>query len=180
MCRACAFPARIASDASLPVVAVELFLKRDRGVEGGRVSAVQEVGFTNTWRRCAALQTINIGLLGHGRVGQALSALVARERDRFQELGLDVRVVAALARDAARPRSGDVGTVFNAEEFFRQPFDAVIEVIGGVEPAYGLVRRALEAGIPVVSANKTLLAARGDELAAISRRHGVPLAFDAA
>ena len=180
MCRPCAFPARIATDASLPVVAVELFLKRDRGVEGGRVSAVQEVGFTNTWRRCAALQTINIGLLGHGRVGQALSALVARERDRFQELGLDVRVVSALARDASRPRSGDVATVFNAEEFFRHPYDAVIEVIGGVEPAYGLVRRALEAGIPVVSANKTLLAARGDELAAISRRHGVPLAFDAA
>ena len=144
------------------------------------MSAVQEVEFTNTWRRCAALRNIDIGLLGHGRVGQALSALVTSERDRLQDLGLNVRVVAALARDAAKPRAQDVPTVLDAGAFFRRQFDAVIEVLGGVDPAYGLVRRALEAGIPVVSANKTLLAARGEDLAAISRRHGTPLAFDAA
>ena len=144
------------------------------------MSAIQEVEFTSAWRRCAALRNIEIGLLGHGRVGQALSALVASERDRLEALGLNVRVVAALARDAAKPRGRDVATVFDPGEFFRHQFDAVIEVMGGVDPAYGLVRRALESGIPVVSANKTLLAARGDELAAISRRNGTPLAFDAA
>lgn len=149
-------------------------------MEGGRVSAVREVEFTSAWRRCAALRNIDIGLLGHGRVGQALSALVTSERERLQELGLNVRVLAALARDAAKPRARDVATVFDAGEFFRHRFDAVIEVLGGVDPAYTLVRHALEAGVPVVSANKTLLAARGDELAAISRRHGTPLAFDAA
>ena len=144
------------------------------------MSAIQEVEFASTWRRCAALRKIEIGLLGHGRVGQALSALVTSERGRLEELGLNVRVVAALARDATKPRGQDVPTVYDAGEFFRHQFDAVIEVLGGVDPAYGLVRRALEAGVPVVSANKTLLAARGEELAAISRRHGTPLAFDAA
>jgi homoserine dehydrogenase len=144
------------------------------------VSAVQEVEFTSAWRRCAAQRSINIGLLGHGRVGQALSALVVSERDRLEALDLNVRVVAALARDTAKPRGLDVPTVYDAGAFFRHQFDAVIEVLGGVDPAYGLVRRALEAGIPVVSANKTLLAARGDDLAAISRRHGTSLAFDAA
>lgn len=144
------------------------------------MSAVQEVEFTNAWRRCAALRNIDIGLLGHGRVGQALCSLVERERDRLQALGLNVRVVAALARDTAKPRGNDVATVFDHGAFFRHQFDAVIEVLGGVDPAYSLVRRALEAGIPVVSANKTLLAARGEDLAAISRRHGTALAFDAA
>jgi len=144
------------------------------------VSAVQEVEFTSVLRRCAALRNIDIGLLGHGRVGQALSALVTSERERLEALGLNVRVVAALARDAAKPRGQDVPTVFDGGAFFRRKFDVVVEVLGGVDPAYGLVRRALEAGIPVVSANKTLLAACGDDLAAISRRHGTPLAFDAA
>ena len=144
------------------------------------MSAVQEVEFSSGWRRCAALRNIDIGVLGHGRVGQALSALVTSERDRLEALGLNVRVVAALARDAAKPRGLSVPTVFDAAAFFRHQFDVVVEVLGGVDPAYGLVRRALEAGTPVVSANKTLLAARGDDLAAISRRHGTPLAFDAA
>lgn len=144
------------------------------------MSAVQEVEFSAAWRCSAPLRNVDIGLLGHGRVGQALSALVTSERDRLQALGLNVRIVTALARDSAKPRGGEVATIFDDREFFRHPFDAVVEVLGGVDPAYQLVRRALESGIPVVSANKTLLAARGDELAAISRRNGVPLAFDAA
>ena len=142
MCRACAFPARIPFDASLFRCRCGLFSKRDRGVEGGRVSAVQEVEFTSVLRRCAALRNIDIGLLGHGRVGQALSALVTSERERLEALGLNVRVVAALARDAAKPRGQDVPTVFDGGAFFRRKFDVVVEVLGGVAPAYGLVRRA--------------------------------------
>jgi len=145
------------------------------------VSAIQELEFTPAWRRCAALRRIDIGLLGFGRVGQAVAAVVAAERDRLQALGLDLRIAAALARDPAKPRHlHDVTAVFDSGTFFRQRFDAVIDVMGGVDPAFGLVRRALESGVPVVSANKTLLAAHGEELAAISRRHGTPLAFDAA
>ncbi len=56
----------------------------------------------------------------------------------------------------------------------------MIEVMGGVQPAYDYVRRALELRIPVVTANKSLMAARGEELRDLSRRAGVPLAFDAA
>jgi homoserine dehydrogenase len=180
MCRACALSARMASHAPLSCRRWCFFFQKDAGVEGGRVSAVQEPDFTHGWRRCAGLRQIDVGLLGHGRVGQALATRIASEGHRFQALGLHVRVVAALARDGAKPRGRDVPTVFDAGMFFRHQFDAVVEVLGGLDPAYGLVRRALESGIPVVSANKTLLAARGDDLAAISRRHGVPLAFDAA
>ena len=145
------------------------------------MSAVQEQEFTAAWRRCTGLRRIDIGLLGYGSVGQAVAALARRERDRLEALGLDVRVRAALARDPQKARARqDADVVFDSAAFFRRRFDVVIDVIGGVDPAFGLVRRALEAGVPVVSANKTLLAARGEELAAISRRCGAPLAFDAA
>ena len=52
--------------------------------------------------------------------------------------------------------------------------------MGGVHPAYEYVRQALEAGIPVVTANKSLMAEKGEELRALARRAGVPLAYEAA
>jgi homoserine dehydrogenase len=120
-------------------------------------------------------------LLGYGRVGQAVAALALRERDRLNALGFDVSVTTALARDPEKPRPGDgIRTLFDSGLFFKQPFNVVVDVMGGVEPAFTLVRRALETGVPVVSANKTLIARRGEELVNLSRCHGVPLAFDAA
>jgi homoserine dehydrogenase len=58
--------------------------------------------------------------------------------------------------------------------------DLVVEVIGGLEPAGSLVVAALEAGKPVVTANKELVAARGPELLAVAAGAGVPLLFEAA
>ncbi len=58
--------------------------------------------------------------------------------------------------------------------------DVVVEVLGGLEPARTLVTRALEAGVPVVTANKSLVAARGLELQAVAEAHGTSLYFEAA
>jgi homoserine dehydrogenase len=56
----------------------------------------------------------------------------------------------------------------------------IVEVMGGREPAGDLVLAAIEAGKPVVTANKELIAARGAELIAAAERKGVPLLFEAA
>ncbi len=58
--------------------------------------------------------------------------------------------------------------------------DLVVEVMGGKEPAGDLILAALEAGKPVVSANKELIASRGPELIAAAERAGVPFLFEAA
>jgi homoserine dehydrogenase len=58
--------------------------------------------------------------------------------------------------------------------------DLVVEVMGGQDPAGDLVLAALEAGKPVVTANKELIAARGSELIAAAERSGVALLFEAA
>ena len=49
-----------------------------------------------------------------------------------------------------------------------------------MEPAFTLVRRALDRGIPVVTANKSLVAAHGDELARLARQRGTALRYEAA
>src|SRR5690606_12776440 len=58
--------------------------------------------------------------------------------------------------------------------------DLVVEVIGGIEPARGLILDALRLGKPVVTANKELLANLGSELFAAASDSGVPLLFEAA
>jgi homoserine dehydrogenase len=58
--------------------------------------------------------------------------------------------------------------------------DAVVELIGGIEPARGYALRTLEAGKPLVTANKQLLSQRGDELFAAARANGAQLRYEAA
>ena len=58
--------------------------------------------------------------------------------------------------------------------------DLVVELMGGKESALEAVRRALEAGKPVVTANKELIAAHGPELLEAAESSGVPLLFEAA
>src|SRR5262249_57880063 len=60
------------------------------------------------------------------------------------------------------------------------PIDLLVEVIGGAGgPAKLAVETALTAGKPVVTANKALLAAHGQRLAALAERNGVALNFEA-
>lgn len=122
---------------------------------------------------------VTVALLGAGRVGHTVAARLARARGRR---GQRARIVAALVRDPARPGraplaadvlTGDPDVVFAAHP------DVVVELLGGVEPAVTLVSRALGCGIPVVTANKSLLAAHGVDLAARAVEHRVPFLYEA-
>jgi homoserine dehydrogenase len=105
----------------------------------------------------------------------------AAEQQRLAALGFDVFVSSALVRDTDKARGGPaVAVTSDIRDFYRRRFDLVIEVMGGISPAFEYVKAALERGIPVVTANKSLIAHRGEELGAIARFNGVPLAFDAA
>jgi homoserine dehydrogenase len=123
---------------------------------------------------------VRVGLLGCGRIGQAVVATARAESDRLAAAGVELTFVRALVRDAAKPRATVVPYVETAEAFEVDDLDVVIEVLGGVEPARTLVARALTAGVSVVTANKTLVAHAGAELEAVARRHGALLAYDAA
>jgi len=120
---------------------------------------------------------IRIGLLGVGQVGSAVARLALT---RPEALGRPVRITAALVRDVhARAQASAVPLTSSARALFDTEPNVVIEVLGGLEPARTLVLEALTRGIPVVTANKSLLAHHGNELLETAACAGVPLRYEA-
>jgi homoserine dehydrogenase len=130
-------------------------------------------------------RTVNIGVLGCGNVGAALVQLVADRADDIEaRTGLRLAVSRVAVRSLSKERDVELpANVFttDADAVVADPaVDLVVEVIGGIEPARGLVLEALALGKPVVTANKELLANHGAELFAASDAAGVDLLFEAA
>ena len=124
-----------------------------------------------------------IGLLGLGNIGSAVARLSRDAAPQLAARGLLPIVSSALVRSTAPARSAAAlvqGLTDSADVFFSEPIDVIVEALGGVEPAFTLVRRALDRGIPVVTANKSLIAAHGDELARLARQRGTALRYEAA
>jgi homoserine dehydrogenase len=126
--------------------------------------------------------TCRIGLLGLGNVGSAFARLTRDGADALASRGFTPVIATSLVRNASRARPADLSTPMtdDSEAFFAEPVDVIVEALGGVEPAFTLVRRALDRGIPVVTANKSLIAAHGDALARLARRRGTALRYEAA
>lgn len=114
-----------------------------------------------------------IALLGCGNVGTE----VAKQLLQWDR---DVELVGILVRDAARKRGVPQELITaDPEQIYQRRPQLVIECIGGLNPAHTLVRRALEGSISVVTANKTLIAHHGRELARVARCSGARLAYEA-
>jgi len=132
------------------------------------------------------VQPLKVGLAGLGTVGSAVVRLLEEGRDKLiARCGRPIEVVALNARTRGKKRDFDVKDfrwVSDPVALARDPqIDAFVEVMGGAgDPAKGAVEAALAAGKPVVTANKALLAAHGQKLAALAERNSVALNFEAA
>jgi homoserine dehydrogenase len=110
-----------------------------------------------------------IGILGKGTVGSALAELLPAQAGRIEAVtGLRPEISGVLSRG-----EGDFGDILTRS-------DLIVELIGGIEPAYDYVMRAIRAGRHVVTANKQLLSQYGEELWEAAREHGVQLRFEGA
>jgi homoserine dehydrogenase len=125
-------------------------------------------------------RTVRVGILGLGNVGQAVARL-APKADGLATSAIRFRVLSALVRDVDRPRAclRPPCVTNDADAFLREDYDVVIEALGPVEPARTIVSRVLERGVPVVTANKALMAAHGHELVALATRHRTMLRYEA-
>ena len=127
---------------------------------------------------------LRVALLGGGVVGGSVARLlVAQADDLAQRIGRPLEIVGIAVRRAGRDRS-DLGldpSIFttDAEELVTRA-DLVVEVIGGIEPARGLILKAMAHGASVVTANKALLAEDGPTLYAAAAEHGVDIYYEAA
>lgn len=129
-------------------------------------------------------KTWRIGVAGLGTVGAGLLTFLS-ERPGFAPAGGEAVVTGVSARSRSRPRPFDISNL----PWFDDPValataettDIFVELIGGSDgPAKAAVEAALQAGKPVVTANKALIAEHGAELAALAEAKGAPLLFEAA
>jgi homoserine dehydrogenase len=126
------------------------------------------------------------GRRGLGTVGAGVLTLL---RDNAATVAARAGRPIAVTAVSSRDRTKDRGVSLAGLRWYEDPValaadrnvDVVVETIGGSQgPAADVVRAALAAGKPVVTANKALLAVHGAEIAALADRAGVPLMFEAA
>jgi homoserine dehydrogenase len=125
---------------------------------------------------------MKIGLLGGGQVGQALWEVLNKENENILNvLGEPLEIKRVLVKDLSKPRIiPNYYLTNNADEILDDPeIKLVVEVIGGQEPAFSLIKKALENKKYVVTANKEVIALFGDELFKLARKKGVDLGFEA-
>ena len=128
---------------------------------------------------------INAALLGLGTVGTGVYKIMQRQRpEMMQKLNTYLNIRSILVRDVQKHqnRVDDPGLLTTSfDSILEDPeIDVIIELMGGMEPAYTYIRSALEAGKSVVTANKDLIADRGGELLQIAEENHVELRFEAA
>jgi homoserine dehydrogenase len=127
-------------------------------------------------------EAIGVGLLGLGVVGSAVARAISG-RHRSCDPSTPLNVVAAVVRDASRKREVDLdpkAISTNLETVIANPnVGIVIELMGGVDPAFDYITNALKAGQHVVTANKEVMAKRGSELLATASDNNVQLLYEA-
>jgi homoserine dehydrogenase len=127
-------------------------------------------------------QPTGIGLLGLGVVGSAVANAIS-QRHRLDDLSVSLKVVAAVVRDTSRKRevtidSSAIST--NIETVIGNPeVGIVVELMGGVDPAFDYITSALKAGQHVVTANKEVMAKHGSELLVTAAENDVCLYYEA-
>jgi len=113
-------------------------------------------------------KSIRVGLLGCGTVGTGVIRILQENReDIISRLGCPIEVVKILVRDRDKARDPvvpDELVTTDAAELFAADVQVMVEVMGGYEPARGLILEALRSGRHVVTANKALLARHGAEI----------------
>jgi len=113
-----------------------------------------------------AMERLNVALLGAGTVGAAFLKLLSERRERFEALAATINLTGILVRDPTRERPEWVPKnllTTDAEAVLRDA-EVVVELMGGLGRAFELVEYALGEGIPVITANKHMLAEAWDDL----------------
>jgi len=129
-------------------------------------------------------KTIGIGLLGLGTVGTGVWKLLEQNGDLLKErAGVSLEIKRVCVRDPKKKREIQVPEnliSINPDDILNDPgVDIVVELMGGIEPAGKILIEAIRRGKHVVTANKALIADRGEKLFKAAREKGVSFGFEA-
>ena len=128
---------------------------------------------------------VRLGVIGAGNVGRAFVEMLTDESRQIALVDgatavLDLVAIAVRDLDAVRVGVDRALLVDDALAVAaREDVDILVELAGGVEPARTWIETALRRGASVVTANKTLMAEHGTELARLAHEHGADLLYEA-
>jgi homoserine dehydrogenase len=130
------------------------------------------------------MQQVNLGIIGGGTVGSGVYEALQRNGSLLaSRLGADVKVHRVAVRDLKKKRAAAIPRPLLTTDWREVVFDPqiqlVAELIGGTTTAREIILAALKLGKPVVTANKALLSAHGEELFAAAQKHGTNLYYEA-
>lgn len=131
------------------------------------------------------LPDLAIGMVGCGTVGSGVIRILQSAGELLRlRAGRQLTVRHIVVRDRSKPRAIDLEGLSVSADITGIVNDPLIRVVvyvaGGIEPAFRHLVQCLEAGKDVVTANKAVLYAHGNELFDIAARHGRTICFEAA
>lgn len=128
---------------------------------------------------------VKTGLVGFGVVGTGLVQCLQNNQHQIDDrAGIPIRLKTIADLDILTPRDADTSGIHlttDVNDILNDPeIDVVVELIGGTGFAYDLITQALNAGKDVITANKALLALRGQDLFNLAHKRNRLLLFEAA
>src|SRR5882724_1594734 len=130
------------------------------------------------------MQQVNLGIVGGGTVGGGVFQAIQRNGALISSrLGVGLRVAKMAVRDVTKKRAVEIPrSMLTSDwaEVVQDPrINLIVELMGGTTTAREVVLSALRLGKPVVTANKALLSARGEELFEVAQQNGTNLYYEA-
>ncbi|MEY8392237.1 homoserine dehydrogenase [Lachnospiraceae bacterium 45-W7] len=124
---------------------------------------------------------IKIAILGYGTIGSGVVEVLNTNKESIAKRAgdeIEVKYILDLRDFPGDPMEDKV--IHDYDVIAQDPeIQVVVEAMGGVEPAYTFVKRALLAGKNVTTSNKALVAKHGAELIAIAREQSINFLFEA-
>ena len=113
---------------------------------------------------------VNFALLGLGKLGKGFYTILEQKKERIKkETGIQLNLKKILVKNAHFKRPANIDSALITTDVNQilqdESIRVVVDAIGGIEPVFTLLKKIIDSGIHIISANRTLLASKMHELA---------------
>lgn len=132
------------------------------------------------------MERIRIGLIGTGTVGSGVIEILKKESASYREkFGIELILSSVCTRTPEKIKKElqnfpNCKLESDYQKIVTDPeIDIILELVGGTDVAYSIVKEALKNGKTVITANKALLSQKGNELFSLAQEQGLEIGMEA-
>lgn len=130
------------------------------------------------------MKTIKLGLIGVGSVGSSVLKFYLSNKDIIRQkcdCNIEFKIICDKDKSKKNITSLDVEFTDDYKKVLEDPeIDVVVELIGGLHPAYEIITEAIKCGKHVVTANKAVLSEYWDKIFSLANKYNKSIYFEAA